>query len=100
MHPDDAARRQLASPQKVRISSRVGSLEIEFEVSPEMMPGVVSIPHGWGHGRPGVALSIAQKTPGVSVNDLTDEQAIDALSGNAALSGVPVRVERVESIAP
>ncbi len=78
----------------------MGSLEIELEVSPEMMPGVVSIPHGWGHGRPGVALSIAQKTPGVSVNDLTDEQAIDALSGNAALSGVPVRVERVESIAP
>ena len=100
MHPDDAARRQLASPQKVRISSRVGSVEIELEVTPEMMPGVVSIPHGWGHGRPGVALSIAQKTPGVSVNDLTDEQAIDALSGNAALSGVPVRVDRVESIAP
>lgn len=93
MHPDDAARRELASSQTVRVSSRVGSLEIELEVSPEIMPGVVSIPHGWGHGRPGVELSIAQKTPGVSVNDLTDEQAIDALSGNAALSGVPVRVE-------
>jgi len=98
MHPDDAAKRQLASPQKVRISSRVGSLEIELEVSQEMMPGVVSIPHGWGHGRPGVELTTAQKHAGESVNDLTDELAIDALSGNAALSGVPVRVERVESI--
>ena len=95
MHPDDAARRKLTSPQKVRITSRVGSLDIELEVSREMMPGVVSIPHGWGHGRPGVALSTAQEHAGQSVNDLTDELSIDALSGNAALSGVPVRVESI-----
>ncbi|MEO5727354.1 MAG: molybdopterin dinucleotide binding domain-containing protein, partial [Byssovorax sp.] len=89
----DAARRNLTSQEKVRISSRVGSLEIELEVSAEIMPGVVSIPHGWGHDRPGVALATAQKHPGASVNDLTDDESIDVLSGNAALSGVPVRVE-------
>ncbi|MEP7121878.1 MAG: molybdopterin oxidoreductase family protein [Byssovorax sp.] len=93
MHPDDAAGRQLTSHQRVRVSSRIGSVEIELEISPEIMPGVVSIPHGWGHDRPGVELGTAQKNPGASVNDLTDELAIDALSGNAALSGVPVRVE-------
>jgi anaerobic selenocysteine-containing dehydrogenase len=65
------------------------------EVSDEVMPGVVSIPHGWGHDRPGVALATAQKHPGVSVNDLTDDRFLDALSGNAALNGVPVRVEAV-----
>ena len=93
MHPDDAARRNLTSQNRVRISSRVGSLEIELEVSAEIMPGVVSIPHGWGHDRPGVALATAQKNPGASANDLTDDEAIDTLSGNAVLSGVPVRVE-------
>ena len=71
----------------------MGSLEIELEISAEIMPGVVSIPHGWGHDRPGVSLEIAQKHAGQSVNDLTDDEAIDVLSGSAALSGVPVRVE-------
>lgn len=93
MHPDDAAGRKLTAQQRVRVSSRVGSVEIELEISPEIMPGVISIPHGWGHDRPGVELATAQKSPGASVNDLTDELAIDTLSGNAALSGVPVRVE-------
>ncbi|MFS8067604.1 MAG: molybdopterin oxidoreductase family protein [Byssovorax sp.] len=93
MHPDDAARRNLTSQERVRISSRVGSVEIELEVSAEIMPGVVSIPHGWGHDRPGVSLKTAQEHAGQSVNDLTDDEVIDVLSGNAALSGVPVRVE-------
>jgi anaerobic selenocysteine-containing dehydrogenase len=93
MHPDDAASRKLTSQEKVRVSSRVGSLEIELEVSAEIMPGVVSIPHGWGHDRPGTALETAQKHAGQSVNDLTDDAVIDTLSGNAVLSGVPVRVE-------
>jgi anaerobic selenocysteine-containing dehydrogenase len=93
MHPDDAAGRRLTSQQRVRVSSRVGSVEIELEVSAEIMPGVISMPHGWGHDRPGVEMATAQKNPGVSINDLTDELALDGLSGNAALSGVPVRVE-------
>ncbi|RMM56791.1 Molybdopterin oxidoreductase:molybdopterin dinucleotide-binding region [Pseudomonas syringae pv. atrofaciens] len=58
----------------------------------DMMPGVVSLPHGWGHSRAGVKMAIAQSLPGVSANDLTDERQLDALSGNAALNGVPVQV--------
>ena len=57
------------------------------------IPGVVSLPHGWGHGRPGAKLEIANRQPGASANDLTDERQLDALSGNAALNGVPVEVE-------
>ena len=59
------------------------------------MPGVVSIPHGWGHGRKGVKKKIAQAHAGVSVNDLTDDTLIDPLSGNAAVNGVPVQLEAI-----
>ena len=58
-----------------------------------MMPGVVSIPHGFGHGRKGVELDVATKSAGVSINDLTDEMHYDALTGNAGFSGVPVVVK-------
>ena len=57
-----------------------------------MMPGVVSLPHGFGHARPGVLLDTARAQPGASANDLTDERLVDALSGNAVLNGVPVEV--------
>jgi anaerobic selenocysteine-containing dehydrogenase len=93
MHPQDLARRGLHDGQRVRISSRVGAVEVEVLASAEMMPGVVSLPHGWGHGRPGVQMSIATEQPGCSANDLTDERQLDALSGNAALNGVPVTVQ-------
>lgn len=93
MHPQDLARRGLHDGQRVRISSRVGAVEVEVLASVEMMPGVVSLPHGWGHGRPGVQMSIATGQPGCSANDLTDERQLDALSGNAALNGVPVTVQ-------
>lgn len=92
MHPDDLARRGLSDGQRVRVRSRVGSIEVEVAASLEMMPGVVSLPHGWGHGRPGVMMAIATELPGVSANDLTDERFLDAVSGNAALNGVPVEV--------
>ncbi|QNH75981.1 molybdopterin oxidoreductase family protein [Pseudomonas protegens] len=93
MNPDDLARRGLSDGQRVRVSSRVGAVEVEVLASSEMMPGVVSLPHGWGHRRPGVQMSIAMEQPGCSANDLTDERQLDALSGNAALNGVPVTVE-------
>ncbi|AZE87870.1 molybdopterin oxidoreductase family protein [Pseudomonas orientalis] len=92
MHPDDLASRQLSDGQRVRVSSRIGMVEIEVVASMDMMPGVVSLPHGWGHGRPGVQMSIANGQPGASANDLTDERQLDELSGNAALNGVPVNV--------
>lgn len=97
MHPTDAAHRNLSTGQKVRVESRVGSIVIPIEVSDEMMPGVVSIPHGWGHDRPGNKLGVAQQHPGQSINDLTDNQAVDALCGTAAFNGTPVTVSSCES---
>ncbi len=77
---------------QVRVSSRVGEIEVEVLGSLEMMRGVVSLPHGWGHARPRVQMGIATAQPGASANDLTDERQLDELSGNAALNGVPVTV--------
>lgn len=92
MHPDDLSSRGLSDGQWVRVTSRVGVVEVQVLGSVEMMPGVVSLPHGWGHARPGVQMGIASDQPGVSANDLTDERQLDSLSGNAALNGVPVQV--------
>jgi len=92
MHPHDAARRAIADGSVAQVSSRTGTVQAVVELSDDMMPGVVSLPHGWGHDRPGVLLCVAGAHAGVSVNDLTDEQALDELSGNAALNGVPVLV--------
>ena len=92
MHPDDLASRGLNDGQRVRVSSRVGVIEVEVLGSLDMMKGVVSLPHGWGHARPGVQMTIASGQPGSSANDLTDECQLDELSGNAALNGVPVTV--------
>ncbi|HEX3084215.1 MAG TPA: molybdopterin oxidoreductase family protein [Pyrinomonadaceae bacterium] len=93
MHPDDAAHRELKSGQTVSVRSRAGSIEIPVEISDEIMPGTVSIPHGWGHNREGIQLSVAEQHAGQSLNDLTDNLAIDALCGTAAFSGIPVTVE-------
>ncbi|MBD9463523.1 molybdopterin oxidoreductase family protein [Pseudomonas sp. Pdm06] len=92
MHPDDLASRGLADGQRVTVSSRVGVIEVEVLGSLDMMKGVVSLPHGWGHARPGVQMTIASGQPGSSANDLTDDCQLDELSGNAALNGVPVKV--------
>jgi anaerobic selenocysteine-containing dehydrogenase len=92
MNPQDLASRGLSDGQRVRVSSRVGVIEVEVLGSPDMMKGVVSLPHGWGHARPGVQMTIASGQPGSSANDLTDECQLDELSGNAALNGVPVTV--------
>ncbi|MFG8521236.1 molybdopterin oxidoreductase family protein [Pseudomonas aeruginosa] len=93
MHLRDLEGRGLVDGQRVRVRSRVGSVEVEVAASSEMMPGVVSLPHGWGHARPGVQLAIARAQAGASANDLTDERHLDLLSGNAALNGLPVEVE-------
>jgi anaerobic selenocysteine-containing dehydrogenase len=69
---------------------------VEIEVSEEMMPGVVSVPHGWGHDRLGLKLAVAQQNAGASINDLTDDLTIDALCGTAAFNGTPVTVESCE----
>ena len=93
MNPADLQQRGLSDGQLVRVRSRVGEIEVEVAASEDMMAGVVSLPHGWGHARPGVQMAIASEQPGASANDLTDERQLDALSGNAALNGVPVQVD-------
>lgn len=93
MHPVDADARQLVSGQRVRVRSRTGEVRATLSVSDEVAPGVVSLPHGWGHRRPGVVQRVASAHPGVSQNDVTDELRVDALTGGAAFSGTPVVVE-------
>jgi anaerobic selenocysteine-containing dehydrogenase len=93
MHSTDAAQRHLTPGQQVSVQSKVGSVLLPLEISDEIMPGVVSIPHGWGHDRIGVNLAVAQEHAGESINDLTDHQAIDALCGTAAFNGTWVEVE-------
>ncbi len=92
MHPLDAASRGLADGATARVESRVGVIAVEVEVSDAVMPGVVCLPHGWGHDRDGVRLRTARAHGGVSHNDLTDDQRVDAMSGNAAFCGTAVRV--------
>ena len=92
MHPDDAAARGLAQGARVTVQSRVGSVTAPLSITLDVGRGVVSLPHGWGHGRDGTNLRIAGAHRGVSLNDLTDEQRIDELSGNASFSGVEVTV--------
>jgi anaerobic selenocysteine-containing dehydrogenase len=94
MHPGDAAARALDHGARVRVRSRVGVIETDLEVTDEVMPGAVSLPHGWGHDREGTRLTVAGAHPGASINDLTDDASLDALSGNAAFNGVRVTVER------
>lgn len=92
IHPTDAAPRSLTDGAIAVVRSRTGTVRVPVEVTDALMPGVVSLPHGWGHALPGVQLRIARAHAGVSANDLTDERHIDALSGNAALNGVDVWV--------
>jgi anaerobic selenocysteine-containing dehydrogenase len=92
IHPDDAAARGLEDGAVAVVASRAGELSIPVEVTDTLMPGVVSIPHGWGHHREGTGWSTAEEHAGVSVNDITDDRFIDRLSGTSALNGVPVEV--------
>jgi anaerobic selenocysteine-containing dehydrogenase len=99
IHPDDASRRGIADGQAVRLRSRVGAVQVAAEVTADVMPGVVSLPHGWGHDRAGARLGVASRRPGVSINDVIDDQRIDALTGTAVLNGTPVSVDLIEAAA-
>lgn len=93
-HPDDLARLGIAPGEQTKVTSRCGEVRIAVEATEDIMPGVVSLPHGWGHHRPGILAKIAAQHSGVSANDLTDELEVDAVSGNAALNGVVVKIQR------
>lgn len=93
IHADDAENLGLRNQQTVKVSSRVGAVEIPVEITENIGRGTVSIPHGYGHGRAGVKLDTAANYAGVSINDLTDERVIDELTGNAAFSSVRVKLQ-------
>jgi len=90
VNPADAARLGLVDGGQGRLRTATGELLARIELSTEMMAGVVSLPHGWGHDLPGAQLALARERPGVNLNALLDDAARDPLSGNAVLSGVPV----------
>ena len=92
IHPEDAAARGLAEGATAKVATARGSIDLPVEITDAMMKGVVSVPHGWGHGRKGVRLTVASTVPGASINDIIDPARIDALSGTSALSGQPVEV--------
>jgi anaerobic selenocysteine-containing dehydrogenase len=94
MHPIDAAARSLAEGDTALVESRVGRLEAPVEVTDEIRPGVVCLPHGWGHDAPGTRLRVAASRPGVNSNILTDGSIVDTICGNATLNAIPVSVSR------
>jgi anaerobic selenocysteine-containing dehydrogenase len=92
VNPGDAERLGLADGEPAEVRSRAGTVTIAVEVTDAIRPGVVSIPHGWGHDMPGVELAVARRYPGVNSNVLADEELIDPVSGTAVLNGIPVEV--------
>ena len=97
IHPDDASKLQLESGDQAVVASRVGSVNVPVEITETMMPGVVSLPHGYGHNRDNIKLSVANESPGESINDLTDDLVVDPLTGNAAFSGQRVTVTKKDA---
>jgi anaerobic selenocysteine-containing dehydrogenase len=95
VHPDDAARLALTDGGRATIRSRVGELDVPVEVTADIRPGVVSLPHGWGHDAQGAAMGVARAHAGVNSNVLTDEDVVEPLTGTAVLNGIPVVVTAV-----
>ena len=92
VHPDDAVALGLTDGAPASITSRVGSVTAPVEVTDSIRPGVVSLPHGWGHDKPGTRMRVAAEHAGVNSNVLSDDQAMDPLSGTSVLNGIPVDV--------
>jgi anaerobic selenocysteine-containing dehydrogenase len=99
VHPDDAARLALVDGGRATVRSRVGSLEALVEVTDDIRPGVVSLPHGWGHDAEGVEMDVARAHAGINSNVLTDESVVEPLTGTAVLNGIPVSVAPVAALA-
>jgi anaerobic selenocysteine-containing dehydrogenase len=97
--PADAARIGLADGGSALVRSKAGEVVAEVEVTDKVMEGVVSLPHGWGHGQPGTHMEVAAAHAGVNSNLLADEFAVDPLSGNAVLNGIPVELSPAGSTA-
>jgi anaerobic selenocysteine-containing dehydrogenase len=100
VHPEDASQLELADGARAQVTSNTGSIAVTVEVTDAVMPGVISIPHGWGHDEPGMQLGVATEHAGANSNLLADETLIDPLSGNAVLNGIPVEVVPVRAAEP
>jgi anaerobic selenocysteine-containing dehydrogenase len=92
VHPEDARRAGVAHGELAVLESRVHTGTLRVHVSDEMRPGVVSLPHGWGHAASAPWQQVAGRHPGVSANDWTDDQEVEAIVGQSILNGVPVRL--------
>jgi anaerobic selenocysteine-containing dehydrogenase len=92
VHPDDAVALGLVDGGAATITSRVGSVNAPVEVTEAIRPGVVSLPHGWGHDVAGTRMRVAAEHAGVNSNVLSDDEALDPLSGTSVLNGIPVEV--------
>jgi anaerobic selenocysteine-containing dehydrogenase len=99
IHPDDASVRGIEDGSVVAVSSAAGSIQLPAEINDTVMPGVVCMPPLWGHNRPGTRRAVANAHPGASMNDITNQEVMDELTGNAVVHGVPVKVEPVENLA-
>ena len=97
VHPEDAQQLGITNGALLKISSVSGSIEITAVVTDDIQKGVVSMPQGWGHNQKGTKMSVAATQPGVSINDLTDTNRVDTLTGNAALNGTPVSLHVIEN---
>ena len=92
MHPTDAERLGLTDGEMATVETASGTIEVVAQVSDEMMPGVMSLPHGWGHGQPGTRLEVANAHPGVNSNLLNPVDVLDVPSNTHVVNGVPCRV--------
>jgi anaerobic selenocysteine-containing dehydrogenase len=92
IHPDDAARCGIADDDVVTVKSEAGEIKVPVEVTDAIKRGVVSMPHGWGHGKPGTRMSVANSSPGANTNALSPPTFVDEPSGNGALNGIPVTI--------
>jgi len=100
VNPRDAEACDISDGDLITVRSRAGAINIHAAISDEMMPGVISIPHGWGHDMDDIELGVASAHAGVNTNILTDDQFLDTISGNAALNGVPVTLSKASDRLP
>jgi len=96
VHPDDASVRGLGDGDMAKITSAVGTIEAPVEISDSVMPGVICLPHAWGHTRKNTRQRVANAHPGASLNDITDQEKMDELTGNAIVHGVPVKIAKAK----
>ena len=95
VNPQDAKNRKLKEGDMACITSAVGSIEVPVVITDNVMPGVICLPHAWGHTRKGTRQRVANAHPGASLNDITDHNVMDELTGNAVVHGVPVKLKKV-----